>query len=545
MDGTLRLLDTTGNFQPDSHQYYQDDDNDDDDDDDNNNNNKKNNNSNKNNINDDPSPPRAPIEERNNSKNALMEMRDLFDCDSSSSSSSPSTTRSKSKYTKSTSTSSSSSSPLPIERDTRGIIACQIRARGVITSLLMDVAVSQDGLYAFGGVLKGSTELVAVDLTKIELYHDLCSSTQHYNNKNKNTSKLKIDKKKTNSNNSNSKYNSKPKVNVLNLIDVHRHSDAKLKGFGACTRLLRKNDDDRPEYLLFTGKGIKNIHIWSFLPPLKNKKVSSKQTSSSSSSSSLSLSSDEAIWTCLYDTPTNGNTITHLHFRYDTNYVLRAISKSDDQKLRVWDLSPEQHRRQQQCHNNDTGTTTTSTDIHYKKKKEKNDTDDISSSVYVPAPAVTMFSTLVLKRGKDILKRKKSSDHTICNYTNDFDSNNNSQWKRPRRPEYIDVKSTENVLGVFGPYAFSGGAGMNDRMCVTCLDAPDLQCPFNRTEFAVSFFFVTILKNMFQAFFSLFWRKLNVVFYHHLLLYNISYLDSMELMKVTVPHVVVENNVVI
>merc|ERR1712238_328646 len=119
---------------------------------------KKNNNSNKNNINDDPSPPRAPIEERNNSKNALIEMRDLFDCDSSSSSSSPS----------------------PIERDTRGIIACQIRARGVITSLLMDVAVSQDGLYAFGGVLKGSTELVAVDLTKIELYHDLCSSTQHY-----------------------------------------------------------------------------------------------------------------------------------------------------------------------------------------------------------------------------------------------------------------------------------------------------------------------------------------------------------------------------
>ena len=36
-----------------------------------------------------------------------------------------------------------------------GAVACQIHARGVITSLLMDVLCSEDGRFAFGGVLRG------------------------------------------------------------------------------------------------------------------------------------------------------------------------------------------------------------------------------------------------------------------------------------------------------------------------------------------------------------------------------------------------------
>ena len=51
-----------------------------------------------------------------------------------------------------------------------GAVACQIHARGVHTSLLMDVAVSEDGLYAFGGVQRGSVELAAVYLGDVESY---------------------------------------------------------------------------------------------------------------------------------------------------------------------------------------------------------------------------------------------------------------------------------------------------------------------------------------------------------------------------------------
>ena len=49
-----------------------------------------------------------------------------------------------------------------------GAVSCQIHARGVHTSLLMDVAVSEDGLYAFGGVQRGSVELAAVYLGDVE-----------------------------------------------------------------------------------------------------------------------------------------------------------------------------------------------------------------------------------------------------------------------------------------------------------------------------------------------------------------------------------------
>ena len=108
-----------------------------------------------------------------------------------------------------------------------GAVACQIHARGVITSLLMDVDVCQDGKFAFGGVLRGSTELVAVDLSLVEKYHDEYLDTEG--------------------------NEQGQKMDILDLIQVYRHSDAKLKGFGACVRLK----GSLPEYRLFTGKGIK------------------------------------------------------------------------------------------------------------------------------------------------------------------------------------------------------------------------------------------------------------------------------------------------
>ena len=122
-----------------------------------------------------------------------------------------------------------------------GAVSCQIHARGVHTSLLMDVAVSEDGLYAFGGVQRGSVELAAVYLGDVEAYLDerlLSSSSCDY-----------VDDGETS-------------VGLLDLIQVDRHADAKLKGFGACTRLWNgweraRNGIERPEYLLCTGKGIK------------------------------------------------------------------------------------------------------------------------------------------------------------------------------------------------------------------------------------------------------------------------------------------------
>lgn len=120
----------------------------------------------------------------------------------------------------------------------------RIHARGVHTSLLMDVAVSEDGLYAFGGVQRGSVELVAVHLGEVESYLD-----EKFPSDDVTRSKRGSEKQAENI------------VGLLDLVRVDRHADAKLKGFGAVARLWngweRARGGDRPEYLLFTGKGIK------------------------------------------------------------------------------------------------------------------------------------------------------------------------------------------------------------------------------------------------------------------------------------------------
>jgi hypothetical protein len=285
-----------------------------------------------------------------------------------------------------------------------GAVACQIHSRGVHTNLLMDVAISEDGLYAFGGVLRGSVELVAVYLGDVEEYID-----RELENPNPPTASV-----------------SNSAVSVLDLIQVDRHADAKLRGFGACTRLWNgwdRSKIDRPEYLLLSGKGIKvrkliyethlsffsmllplltftpyalhtfqNIHIWSFKPSRLEK-------------------GEESVWTCLYDTQTNGTSINQLYFRHNAHGHLQGISKSDDQKLRVWDLSYEQKR---------------------------------------------------------IASESDGSD-------------------RPKRPDYVDVASTEGTVGVCGPYAFASGSlgGMHNIINVVGLDVDDVSSPFNCTELAL------------------------------------------------------------
>jgi len=139
-----------------------------------------------------------------------------------------------------------------------GAVAAQIHAKGVITSLLMDVSIAQDGLYAFGGVLRGSMELVAVDLGKVEAYHDMITA-QSGGRETRDGSDSAATTAAGGSGSSG--------VDILDLVSVYRHSDAKLKGFGACTRVRK---DGEVEYRLFTGKGIKVrcylFSVFGYLP---------------------------------------------------------------------------------------------------------------------------------------------------------------------------------------------------------------------------------------------------------------------------------------
>jgi hypothetical protein len=166
------------------------------------------------------------------------------------------------------------------------------------------------------------------------------------------------------------------------------------------------------------------MHIWSFIPP--------KQGYS------------QPTWQCLYDTPTNGNTISHLRFRYDSNGLLQGLSKSDDQKLRVWDLSFEQ------------------------KTSEEHST-----------------KVSVIKQ----LAKKASSEQ---------------QNTRSKRPPYIDVTSTEHALGIYGSYVFSGGDSMYNKMGVMAIDVPDIQSPFNHAEIAVSHTYISYLFYHLMIFYSQF-----------------------------------------
>ena len=112
--------------------------------------------------------------------------------------------------------------------------------------------------------------------------------------------------------------------------------------------------------------------------------------------------------------------------------MLQGLSKSDDQKLRIWDLSFEQNICEE-----------------YSKK------------------------TSVIKE----LAKKASSE---------------KQDTRPKRPPYIDVTSTENALAIFGSYVFSGGDSMYNKMGVMTIDVPEIQSPFNHAEIAVSYVSLTV-----------------------------------------------------
>jgi hypothetical protein len=265
-----------------------------------------------------------------------------------------------------------------------GAVASQVHAKGVITSLIMDVDIAQDGQYLFAGALRGAQDMIAVHLGGIEAYLDKRLSQPQPS------------------------HETPP--DLLDLITVYRCSDAKLRGFGACTRL--RNGSRRKQYLLFTGKAIKNIHIWKFEPPLDPK---------------LHSAEGDGKWVQLYDTQTNGNTIKSLQFRHDPNGLLQGISKSDDQKLRVWDLSYEQHQ------------------------------GDPKNPFFHKASVIQEFAAK---------QRKKTPSG------------------RPKRPPFCDAASSETAAFVCGGFAICLCQSYN-QISMVKLDVPDISSPYNHTELAL------------------------------------------------------------
>ncbi|GMI40243.1 hypothetical protein TrCOL_g5413 [Triparma columacea] len=170
-----------------------------------------------------------------------------------------------------------------------GEIMAHIQAKGLHTNLIMSLGITEDGRFCFGGVLRGSVEMVCVDLSNVEEFY-------------KNSGKKKLG-------------------NLSSLVRIFKHQDAKLKGFGSVTRLSDGLDTSDSSYRLFCGKGIKNIHIWSFKPP--------------------TAANPDPIWECIYDTQSNGMTVEYLAFRRGKG-GLQGVSKSQGQCIRLWDLSGEE-----------------------------------------------------------------------------------------------------------------------------------------------------------------------------------------------------------
>lgn len=216
-----------------------------------------------------------------------------------------------------------------------GLLIGQIRARGMHTNLLMTVKFSEDSRFCFAGVMKGSSEMLAIDLGKVLV--DVGSRvptgqglemgsgrTQRQDATDDDACGVSVD--------------SDPiQQQQLKHILTFSHSDAKLRGFGSVARMDSLPADAPTDcavsaalvlpalgaeatYRLACGKGIKNVHIWHF----------SVDVATFEGKSAL-----RGRWQYVYDVASNGNTITHIEFRQGGAELL---SKSAGVNIRVWDL---------------------------------------------------------------------------------------------------------------------------------------------------------------------------------------------------------------
>lgn len=187
------------------------------------------------------------------------------------------------------------------------------------TNLLVTVKFSPDNRFGFAGVMKGSMEMLAIDVGQIPVWHESALVGGKPVPKvtgRKGKGAITVDQ-----------LGLRSVSKAAPLVCTYSHLDPKLRGFGAVTRL--RSEDGR--YLLICGRGIKNVHVWQF-----------------TSSSEHDVSPK---WTCLYDVTTNGVSIEALGFRERLvqpdpsvissvpTFKLEMYSKSSGNGIRVWDLS--------------------------------------------------------------------------------------------------------------------------------------------------------------------------------------------------------------
>lgn len=170
-----------------------------------------------------------------------------------------------------------------------GCVIGHIRAKGLHTNLLLTVKVTEDSRLCFAGVHKGSMEMLALDLSRLPGWPEDGSTLRK-------------------------------RVKYEELITTSSYSDPKLRGFGAVVRVQADKGtvisagENGSKYILACGRGIKNVHIWTFTPD----------------------SPGGAQWSFVYDVASNGNTIESVGFRDGGR---QAISKSAGMCVRMWNMS--------------------------------------------------------------------------------------------------------------------------------------------------------------------------------------------------------------
>ncbi|CAN0462741.1 unnamed protein product, partial [Ectocarpus sp. 12 AP-2014] len=200
-----------------------------------------------------------------------------------------------------------------------GTIVAQIKSKGMFSNTRVEchVEASEDGRFIFAGLLRGSSEMLALDISDLPRWRTLPAGEEASLNASR--------------------------VDLNRLIRTYSHSDGKLKGFGAAAAV--RTGPDRREwgkrYRLFCGRGIKNIHVWSFVPDLASGGGAAGGSGGGGGGRGKS-GRGGGQWTCLYDTHTNGATVelvASLLFRPSPPC---GPKQSTDANVRVWDLSSEE-----------------------------------------------------------------------------------------------------------------------------------------------------------------------------------------------------------
>lgn len=142
--------------------------------------------------------------------------------------------------------------------------------------------VTDDGRFAFAGVLRGSVEMFAYDLTRLPQGQWAADGTP-----------IPLPRRLS-------------RAQAEGLIECHTNLDPKLRGFGAVARMTNEGTTTTtstitaegggglfPEYRLICGLGIKNLHIWRF----------------------QERAAEEPVWECVYDLVSSGMSIELLALR--------------------------------------------------------------------------------------------------------------------------------------------------------------------------------------------------------------------------------------